>query len=357
MMALRIKSLFLSVLTLLSLLIPRIVLGDTTAINWGTQSNQLKLSTGKSLTVTCPANGQVSSRLWGTDIYTDDSSICTAAVHAGLIKAASGGTVQVEGIAGQSAYRGSQRNGVGSRDYGTWTGSFAVAKTTTGIVPPPPPPPSGQASLSVSPIQVAPGGKVTVQWSAPGRTGQTNWVGLYRAGTPADSRNLNRPIWTYVRQESGSHEFPLPIQAQPGQYVFQFFYGDGYDVRATSNTFTVGSSTHPPAPSVNKSLTGAWVHSADGTTKTPDSKVIVLHEGNQVTLVQSYKMAANRNEWQTLRCVGPLVGNQVRFQCAWAPGGDPMGYGSPWQATFNVSDDWDHLNGVGKEAHYYSRVP
>lgn len=148
MMALRMKSLFLSVLTLLSLLIPQIVLGDATAIDWGTQSNQLKLSPGKSLTVTCPAKGQMSSRLWGTDIYTDDSSICTAAVHAGLINAASGGTVQVEGLAGQPGYRGSQRNGVGSRDYGGWTGSFAVKPAGSPPLHRPPNPPMSMHHLS-----------------------------------------------------------------------------------------------------------------------------------------------------------------------------------------------------------------
>jgi hypothetical protein len=214
----------------------------------------------------------------------------------------------------------------------------------------------------VSPVQIAPGGKVTVQWSAPGRTGQTNWVGLFRAGTPADSPNLNRPIWTYVRQESGSHEFSLPIQAQPGQYVFRLFYGDGYDLRATSNTFTVGSSTPPPPPSrANKSLTGAWVHSADGTTQTPNSKVIVLHEGNLVTLVGTYKMEVNRNQWQTFRCVGQLSGNELPMQCRWVEGGNPMAY-ADWSLTFRVSPDQDHLDykhtqpGPGQDSHY-SRVP
>lgn len=255
MTARRMKSLFLTVFAGLSLLIPVCVLGDSTPIAWGTQANHLKLGPGKSMLVTCPAKGQIVPRLWGTDIYTDDSSICTAAVHAGLINTASGGTVLVEGLGGQPSYSGSQRNGLNSGNYGGWGGSFTVAKAPggTGIVPPPPPPPSGQVSLSVSPVQVAPGGKVTVQWSAPGRTGQTNWVGLYRAGTPADSPNLNRPIWTYVRQESGSHEFQLPIQAQPGQYVFRLFYGDGYDLRATSNTFNVGSGTPPPPPNENQS--------------------------------------------------------------------------------------------------------
>jgi hypothetical protein len=143
--------------------------------------------------------------------------------------------------------------------------------------------------LSVSPVQIAPGGKVTVQWSAPGRTGQTNWVGLFRAGTPADSPNLNRPIWTYVRQESGSHEFSLPIQAQPGQYVFRLFYGDGYDLRATSNTFTVQGSDklNPPfvPPGVADVFLGDWLgayHCAEPAGQMATFNLVVWREGNRI---------------------------------------------------------------------------
>lgn len=125
----------------------------------------------------------------------------------------------------------------------------------------------------------------------------------------------------------------------------------------SANSVYAAGTAMPNGLPKTKSLTGAWVHSSVGSTQTPNDKVIVIQDGDQVTLVQSYKMEVNRGQWQTLRCIGPLVGIQVRFQCSWAPGGDPMGYAAPWQATFNVSDDWDHLNGTGKEAHFYSRVP
>jgi hypothetical protein len=65
----------------------------------------------------CPPNGTPFS-ISGTDIYTDDSSICTAAVHAGLITFGSGGTVTVEvRRPGPNRYMGSSRNGVNSRGY------------------------------------------------------------------------------------------------------------------------------------------------------------------------------------------------------------------------------------------------
>lgn len=63
--------------------------------------------------------------VWGTDIYTDDSSVCAAARHAGAI-GADGGVVTIHPEPGQDGCLGSTRNGVETRDYGAWTGSFTV---------------------------------------------------------------------------------------------------------------------------------------------------------------------------------------------------------------------------------------
>jgi hypothetical protein len=74
---------------------------------------------------TCPA-GCTSVSVWGTDLYTDDSSICGAAVHVGVI-GAGGGNVRVIMDAGAQSYKGSVRNGVTSNNWGAWTRSFRVA--------------------------------------------------------------------------------------------------------------------------------------------------------------------------------------------------------------------------------------
>ena len=74
-------------------------------------------------TFTLPAGGS-DQGCWGTDVYTDDSSIGTAAVHAGLITFATGGTVTVRILPGQASYTGSSANGVTSASYGSWGGSF-----------------------------------------------------------------------------------------------------------------------------------------------------------------------------------------------------------------------------------------
>ncbi|MBK8699243.1 MAG: hypothetical protein IPN29_06720 [Saprospiraceae bacterium] len=104
------------------------------AADWNTQANNFRGRNGERFTYTFPAGGTLSSRVWGTDVYTDDSSIGSCAVHAGLITAASGGTVTIEIRTGQSAYKGTTRNGVGSKDYGAYSGSFVFVGGNAGVI-------------------------------------------------------------------------------------------------------------------------------------------------------------------------------------------------------------------------------
>lgn len=97
-------------------------------ITWSTDASSLRGRNGQRFTFSCPAGGSISGRLWGTDSYTDDSSICTAAVHAGIISVASGGTVTIEIRAGAGSYQAVTRNGVASRNYGSWHGSFVFVR-------------------------------------------------------------------------------------------------------------------------------------------------------------------------------------------------------------------------------------
>ena len=68
--------------------------------------------------------GSAAGQVWGDGLYTDDSSIGAAAVHAGLLHDGETGRVVVEIMPGQPSYAGSQANGVASHDYGQWSGSF-----------------------------------------------------------------------------------------------------------------------------------------------------------------------------------------------------------------------------------------
>ena len=78
---------------------------------------------GESLTCLCPAEATGRGAVWGTDVYTTDSSICRAAVHAGVIPRR-GGEVTVIPEAGRNAYPGTTRNGFASTNYGRYATSF-----------------------------------------------------------------------------------------------------------------------------------------------------------------------------------------------------------------------------------------
>ena len=71
--------------------------------------------------------GVGSGSLWGTDVYTDDSTLGLAAVHAGVVSVGQTKNVVVTVLAGQSSYSGTSRNGVTSSGYGAWQGSFRIA--------------------------------------------------------------------------------------------------------------------------------------------------------------------------------------------------------------------------------------
>jgi hypothetical protein len=92
-------------------------------IDWGRNAGFYSDRAETEFTVECEAGGTLGS-VWGTGTYTDDSSICTAAVHAGLITTAEGGEVTFRLVAGQESYQGSSANGVDSSDYGSWGASF-----------------------------------------------------------------------------------------------------------------------------------------------------------------------------------------------------------------------------------------
>ena len=74
--------------------------------------------------------GRQDGSVWGTGVYTDDSDLSTAAVHAGLLREGQKGIVRVTILDGQNAYRGSTQNGIASYDYRNWPGSYRVEAVT-----------------------------------------------------------------------------------------------------------------------------------------------------------------------------------------------------------------------------------
>ncbi len=112
---------------------------------WGATAVEYRGRTGFQLEVMCPAGGRLGT-VWGNNPYTDDSSICTAAVHAGLITPAAGGHVLIEIRGDRKAFFGNRRNGVKSNTYGPWQGSFVFPQAALDLPGLPEPPPDPKAT-------------------------------------------------------------------------------------------------------------------------------------------------------------------------------------------------------------------
>lgn len=98
---------------------------DQIPVMWNTSAGMVSFVPGKTLKFKCPPGGKESS-VWGTDVYTSDSSICNAAVHAGKLTIEGGGPVTIELRPGQESYQGSTRNGIKTNDYSKYGQSFVV---------------------------------------------------------------------------------------------------------------------------------------------------------------------------------------------------------------------------------------
>jgi len=93
-------------------------------LDWNANATLYRGQNGLNVDYRCPAGGTIGS-VYGTGVYTDDSRVCSAAVHAGLITLASGGKVTIKILPGRASYLGSTRHGVTSSSYGAWTGSYS----------------------------------------------------------------------------------------------------------------------------------------------------------------------------------------------------------------------------------------
>lgn len=70
--------------------------------------------------------GQAIGPVWGTDVYTSDSALATAAIHAGVLRHGQRGWVKVTVVEPPTQFEGSARNGVTSFSYGCYPGAYRV---------------------------------------------------------------------------------------------------------------------------------------------------------------------------------------------------------------------------------------
>ncbi len=108
-------------------------------VDWRTSPLDLNLRgfNGERFRFHCPPGKPVPGQVIGSGPYTDGSSICAAGVHAGVIRAASGGLVTIEVRPGQTHYLGSVSHYVQSESFEEfWGGSFLVMGPDTAAAPP-----------------------------------------------------------------------------------------------------------------------------------------------------------------------------------------------------------------------------
>jgi len=72
--------------------------------------------------------GAADGGLWGTDVYTGDSQLAVAAVHAGVVKVGESTVVRVTVMPPLAQYQGSVRHGVTSHDFGRFGTAYSVSR-------------------------------------------------------------------------------------------------------------------------------------------------------------------------------------------------------------------------------------
>ncbi len=104
--------------------------GPVASANWATSATAYRGDDGLLVAFQCTPNANQSDvrPVWGTSVYSDDSSVCSAGVHAGAITFKDGGVVVFEIMPGQEGYEASEQNGVVSSPWGSWSGSFRIVQ-------------------------------------------------------------------------------------------------------------------------------------------------------------------------------------------------------------------------------------
>lgn len=72
--------------------------------------------------------GKTSGSVWGTGVYTMDSTLAVASVHSGALKAGEEAIVKVTILAGQAKYTGTTQNGVTTGSWGSYDKSYKVER-------------------------------------------------------------------------------------------------------------------------------------------------------------------------------------------------------------------------------------
>lgn len=175
----------------------------------------------------CTPGAAAGGQVWGSGVYTSDSRICRAALHAGIIPA-TGGSVAVTPAPGRPSYDASTANGVASSRYGAWSSSFTVAAITA---PPPPRTAEGPAECPAS-FQGRSAPLACTCTPAATASGPVWGTGVYTT----DSRICRAAIHAGVIAPAGGVVNVMPVPGLPS------YFGSAQNGVTSSNYGSWGSS-------------------------------------------------------------------------------------------------------------------
>ena len=115
-------------------------------------------------------------------------------------------------------------------------GASSPAGPTPTPVTPGPVAPSGVYTVTAGTNAVAPGGQLSVSWTASTKGGN-DWIALFKKG---DSNIAPVTGWVGWTDGATSGTFTLSAPTQAGQYEFRYLLNDGYGDAARSSLVTVG---------------------------------------------------------------------------------------------------------------------
>ena len=72
--------------------------------------------------------GSASGSVWGSEVYTGDSTLAVAAVHAGVLKVGETGTVKVRIVEPPPSFKGTAAHGVTTQPFGAFPGAYRILR-------------------------------------------------------------------------------------------------------------------------------------------------------------------------------------------------------------------------------------
>jgi len=178
--------------------------------------------------------------IWGTDVYTDDSDLSLAAVHAGILLANQEGEVLVTFLPGQSQYQGSTRNGVITSNFDAFPGSYRLdpvgpASAAIPMLPAPQVLPFSVPTSLVSAVTINAGTVINFPFFGPMPLDDQAIWRILGGGQSSDGRGGDLEFLMGLRNHNGeSFEYVVTGAASGGAVWGDGVYTDDSDLRVAA---------------------------------------------------------------------------------------------------------------------------